>query len=90
MIFRQSIWVLMLEDMVVGACGDVLIASTSLMKSEACSLVEIEVEEEDSESFREKREYKILAQETGCVSENEESLQGNTEAHLKSVVMKLM
>lgn len=89
MIFRQSIWVLMLEDMVVGACGDVLIASTSLMKSEACSLVEIEVEE-DSESFREKREYKILAQETGCVSENEESLQGNTEAHLKSVVMKLM
>lgn len=40
--------------------------------------------------FGEKRRHKILAQETGCVSENEESLQGNTKAHLKSVVMKLI
>lgn len=58
----------------VGACGNLLIASTSLMKSEACSLVEIEVGGESGESFGEKRRYKIPAQETGCVSENEESL----------------
>lgn len=63
-------------DTVVGACGNLLTASTSLMKSEACTLVETEVEGEGGKSFREKRRYKILAQETGYVSGNEESLQG--------------
>lgn len=39
----------------VGACGNLLIASTSLMKSEVCSLVEIEVGGDGESFWREKK-----------------------------------
>lgn len=42
------------------------------------------------EVLEEKRNYKIIAPETERVSENEEGLQGNTKAHLTSVLMKLV
>lgn len=55
--FRQSIRVLMLIAMVVGVCGTLLIVSTTSVKSEACSLVEIEVGGEGGKIFQ--REKKV-------------------------------